>query len=175
MIWQAIRRVSEETKKPVIVSIGSMAASGGYYLASAGDYIFADRAAIIGVDQNREISSISGFRELSTRDDLGAALDALPIPDDAELSRQEWALEGAVDALLDPRVGPLEAILREVVRRLYLAAGWAMIEFSVDNDALRGGEYQYAMDRIVGQLLDAPSQACASRAAAATIAPALGR
>lgn len=48
VIWQALRKVSEESKKPVIVSIGSMAASGGYYLASAGDYIFADRAAIIG-------------------------------------------------------------------------------------------------------------------------------
>lgn len=48
VIWQAIRRVASETKKPVIVSIGGMAASGGYYLASAGDYIFADRSAIIG-------------------------------------------------------------------------------------------------------------------------------
>jgi protease IV len=48
VIWQAIRRVSQESKKPVIVSIGSMAASGGYYLAAAGDYIFADRVAIIG-------------------------------------------------------------------------------------------------------------------------------
>jgi protease-4 len=47
-IWQGIRRISQESKKPVIVSVGSMAASGGYYLASAGDYIFADRCAIIG-------------------------------------------------------------------------------------------------------------------------------
>jgi protease-4 len=48
VIWQAVRRVSRDTEKPVIVSIGSMAASGGYYVASAGDYIFADRCAIIG-------------------------------------------------------------------------------------------------------------------------------
>ena len=34
--------------KPLIVSVGSMAASGGYYLASAGDRIFADRSAIVG-------------------------------------------------------------------------------------------------------------------------------
>jgi protease-4 len=44
--WQAIRRVAKE--KPVVVSIGGMAASGGYYLASAGDYIFADSTAIVG-------------------------------------------------------------------------------------------------------------------------------
>jgi protease IV len=46
VVWQAARRVAE--KKPVIVSIGSMAASGGYYIASAGDYIFADPSAIVG-------------------------------------------------------------------------------------------------------------------------------
>jgi protease-4 len=46
VMWQAARRVAE--KKPVVISIGGMAASGGYYLASAGDYIFADPAAIIG-------------------------------------------------------------------------------------------------------------------------------
>lgn len=45
-MWQAVRRVARD--KPVIVSIGGMAASGGYYLASAGDYVFADPAAIVG-------------------------------------------------------------------------------------------------------------------------------
>ena len=46
VMWQAARAVA--LKKPVIVSIGSMAASGGYYLASAGDYIYADPSAIVG-------------------------------------------------------------------------------------------------------------------------------
>ena len=46
VMWQAARRVAKD--KPVIISIGGMAASGGYYLASAGDYIFADPAAIVG-------------------------------------------------------------------------------------------------------------------------------
>jgi len=45
-MWQAVKHVSKE--KPVIVSIGAMAASGGYYLASAGDTIFADPTAIVG-------------------------------------------------------------------------------------------------------------------------------
>lgn len=48
VIWQAIRRLSQEHRKPVIVSIGSVAASGGYYVASAGDYIFADRCSLVG-------------------------------------------------------------------------------------------------------------------------------
>lgn len=45
-MWQSVRRVARD--KPVIISIGSMAASGGYYLACAGDHIFADSSAIIG-------------------------------------------------------------------------------------------------------------------------------
>lgn len=45
-MWQAVRRVASQ--KPVTVSIGSMAASGGYYLASAGDYVVADPSSIVG-------------------------------------------------------------------------------------------------------------------------------
>jgi len=46
VMWQAARRAAKE--KPLVISIGSMAASGGYYLASAGDYIVADPSAIVG-------------------------------------------------------------------------------------------------------------------------------
>ncbi|MCC7351088.1 MAG: signal peptide peptidase SppA [Phycisphaerales bacterium] len=45
-MWQSVRRVAKS--KPVIVSIGGMAASGGYYLASAGQTIYADPTAIVG-------------------------------------------------------------------------------------------------------------------------------
>ncbi len=46
VIWQAARH--SEAKKPLFVSVGSMAASGGYYVASASDRIFADPGAIVG-------------------------------------------------------------------------------------------------------------------------------
>jgi protease-4 len=46
VMWQALRRVAKD--KPVVISVGGMAASGGYYLASAGDTIFADPTAIVG-------------------------------------------------------------------------------------------------------------------------------
>ena len=45
-MYQAVERVAET--KPVIISIGGMAASGGYYLAVAGDTIYADPAAVVG-------------------------------------------------------------------------------------------------------------------------------
>jgi protease-4 len=45
-MWQAVRRVAKV--KPVTISVGDMAASGGYYLACSGDHIFADPSAIVG-------------------------------------------------------------------------------------------------------------------------------
>jgi len=46
VIYQAVRRAA--AAKPLVVSIGSTGASGGYYVACAGNYIFADPAAIVG-------------------------------------------------------------------------------------------------------------------------------
>ena len=46
VIWRAVRDVAEE--KPVYVSVGSMAASGGYYIAVSGDKIFVNPSSIVG-------------------------------------------------------------------------------------------------------------------------------
>ncbi|MGL4688033.1 MAG: signal peptide peptidase SppA, partial [Fusobacteriaceae bacterium] len=46
IIYNAIK--SGKGKKPVYISIGSVAASGGYYIASAGDKIFANENSITG-------------------------------------------------------------------------------------------------------------------------------
>jgi protease-4 len=45
-IWREISLVNKI--KPVIVSMGSVAASGGYYLATGGSYIFAEPTTITG-------------------------------------------------------------------------------------------------------------------------------
>ena len=57
-MYQAVRRVAGQ--KPVIISIGGMAASGGYYLACSGDTIIADPAAIVG-----SIGVVGGKLDLS--------------------------------------------------------------------------------------------------------------
>jgi len=46
-IWRAIERV-QDNGKPVIVSMGSVAASGGYYVSTGADYIMASRSTITG-------------------------------------------------------------------------------------------------------------------------------
>ncbi len=45
-MWHAVRRVA--ARKPVIASIGDVAASGGYYIASAATEILAHEASVVG-------------------------------------------------------------------------------------------------------------------------------
>lgn len=46
VIWQGLKRVGE--KKPVWISVGSMAASGGYYCLVAGDKVYVNPSSIVG-------------------------------------------------------------------------------------------------------------------------------
>jgi len=46
LLWRSLMQL--RAKKPLIVSIGDMAASGGYYLASAANRIFAEPTSIVG-------------------------------------------------------------------------------------------------------------------------------
>ncbi len=47
-IYQSIMRFRNETEKPVVVSIMDIGASGAYWIAMAGDYIFAQPGSIVG-------------------------------------------------------------------------------------------------------------------------------
>jgi protease-4 len=85
-IWQAVRHVA--AKKPVIVSVGGMAASGGYYIACSGDTIFADPSAIVG-----SIGVVGGklvFKDLF--DKIGLATETFKVGRNAGLysSTEPW-------------------------------------------------------------------------------------
>lgn len=45
-MWRAVQQL--KAKKPVVVSMSSMAASGGYYLSCGADYIVADKTTLTG-------------------------------------------------------------------------------------------------------------------------------
>lgn len=47
-IYREVKRVREEKKKKVVVSIETVGASGAYYVASASDKIFANEGSIVG-------------------------------------------------------------------------------------------------------------------------------
>jgi protease-4 len=43
-----VRRIRDEKKKRIVASVGTVGASGGYYIASATNKIYADQASIVG-------------------------------------------------------------------------------------------------------------------------------
>ena len=47
-IYREVKRVRNEKKKKIVVSIESVGASGAYYVASASDKIYADQGSIVG-------------------------------------------------------------------------------------------------------------------------------
>jgi protease IV len=76
-MWHAVQRVAK--RKPVIVSLGDMAASGGYYVASAGSAIVASPGSIVG-----SIGVVGGkmvVSGLTTR--IGVHVTSLPRADHA--------------------------------------------------------------------------------------------
>src|SRR5258708_10138290 len=48
LIWRELVRARKEKKKPVIASMGDVAASGGYYVAAGADEILAEPSTITG-------------------------------------------------------------------------------------------------------------------------------
>lgn len=60
LLWQAIEKV--KAKKPVIVSMGNVAASGGYYITAGADQIFLDPLTITGsIGVFATLPNASGF------------------------------------------------------------------------------------------------------------------
>ena len=48
ILYKAVRRVRDESKKPVVVAMGSMATSGGYYTACGGSFLMAHPTTFTG-------------------------------------------------------------------------------------------------------------------------------
>ncbi|UZP68995.1 signal peptide peptidase SppA [Desulfovibrio mangrovi] len=70
-MYNAVRRLSAE--KPVVVSMGSVAASGGYYIAAAADHIVANPSTITGsIGVKMELANMQGLM-----DKIGISHDAL--------------------------------------------------------------------------------------------------
>ena len=72
-IWRAVRRARKT--KPVVVSMGAVAASGGYYVAAAGDEIWADPSTVTG-----SIGAFYGKLDVSElADKLGVGIETFKL------------------------------------------------------------------------------------------------
>lgn len=102
-MWQAVREAREHV--PVVASMGSVAASGGYYIAVAADTIVAEPSTITG-----SIGVISVLFDASEflNEKLGVTLDAVQTGPAADL--------GSIAEPLDPQE---EAILERMTEQVY--------------------------------------------------------
>jgi protease IV len=107
IIWQEIRRFGEE--KPIFASIGSSAASGGYYLASGADEVFVSPQSIVG-----SIGVVSGkltfgglYEKIGisvtrrTRGPLGGMFNSVEPFNDTQRDAVRQAMERIYEQFLD--------------------------------------------------------------------------
>ncbi|MCF7796276.1 MAG: signal peptide peptidase SppA [Candidatus Marinimicrobia bacterium] len=72
-IYRALKLAGEHTEKPIVVSMGSLAASGGYMAALGGDTIIANPTSVTG-----SIGVIMNFPDFSElMDDLGVRMNVV--------------------------------------------------------------------------------------------------
>ena len=141
-MWHAVE--TARRRVPVVVSMGSLAASGGYYLAAAADTIFADPNTITG--SIGVISILFDATEL-LNDKLGVTFDAVQTGPAADL--------GALGQPLDAQD---RAILERMTERVYatfvdrVAAGRDLPPDSVR--ALAGGRVYTGADALRLGLVD---------------------
>lgn len=98
-IWEELEKVKEE--KPVVVSMGSYAASGGYYISAGADFIFAEPQTVTG-----SIGVI--FMSLSAeklRQDVGITDDQVSTHKNANLTALTHPLSKAWTDKIQKRIG----------------------------------------------------------------------
>lgn len=105
-IWRELATLSDEKdKRPVVVSMGGMAASGGYYVSASADRIFAEPTTWTG-----SIGVIMQFPQLKgLMDKLGVEVVVIATDD-------QWKDAGS---MLKPMAEPQRARWREIVDQAY--------------------------------------------------------
>jgi protease-4 len=130
LIWRSVRQVRSE--KPVVVSMGDVVASGGYYVAAAADAIFAEPATVTG-----SIGVVGGKVNLAgLYQRLGVAKDAVErgaragllsevrsfTPDERSVVRDEMK---AIYELFLERVAEGRSMTRDQVNRVAQGRIWS--------------------------------------------------
>ena len=139
VIWREMERLRE--KKTLVVSMGGVAASGGYYMAAPADIIVADKTTITG--------SIGAFGlmfnvEKGLRDKLGITVDVARTNPSADMgspfrpfsARERAYIMGQIERVYDTFVGHVAAgrnMTREAVDKIGEGRVWSA------SDALKIG------------------------------------
>jgi protease-4 len=109
LLWHELMRIRRA--KPLVVSVGDMAASGGYYLASAGTVVFADEASIVGS------IGVVGGKVAAERalEKIGVHADTVP----AKTGDVRAGARAAYESVLTPWDEPTRQRLLETMTGIY--------------------------------------------------------
>jgi protease-4 len=99
MVWRAVRQ-AQERGKPVIVSMGDVAGSGGYYVAMGADAVVAEPATITGsigvvyvkLDMSRMLSNVGVRFEYAKSAEVSDALSVSRAMTERELAQLNAAI-----------------------------------------------------------------------------------
>lgn len=146
LLWRSLMDLRAD--KPLVVSIGGMAASGGYYLACAGNKIVAERTSIIG-----SIGVVAG--KLSFAESLrevGINVEAVPALRDGDPSRALLSspLTGWDDATREKLQASIQHMYDLFIARI--AEGRGVTEDVIATSA--EGRIMAGDDALEGQLVD---------------------
>jgi protease-4 len=136
LLWHQLMAL--RARKPLVVSVGDMAASGGYYMASTGAAIFADETSIVGsigvvggkIAANRALEKIGIHAQTfpakagDARAEARAAYESLLLPwDDATRERVLETMEGVYQLFLtrvsEGRGIPVERVAASAEGRIF--------------------------------------------------------
>jgi len=104
VIWNALKKFKEkDPERKIVVMMGTVAASGGYYIATAGDYIVANPTTLtgsIGVIMTslniKELAKKVGFKDVTIK---SGANKAMLSPFEDMTPEQEKMLQTLVDTM----------------------------------------------------------------------------
>jgi protease-4 len=132
LLWRAVRALRRE--KPVVASLAEIAASGGYYLASAADCVIAERGSITG-----SIGVVGGKLDLSGLfRRVGVGLDAV---ERGARAGMHSAARGFTDEERELVLGEMRAFYETFVARVAEGRGLAAaaVERAAQGRVFTGG------------------------------------
>ncbi len=133
LIFQRIRQLAAENKKRVYVFCEDLAASGGYFIAVAGDEIYADPASIVGsigvissgFGFERAIEKLGITRRVYTAGHSKNALDPFLPENTADIERLKTLQQDVHDVFIGVVKERRGALLKGMDADLFSGAFWS--------------------------------------------------
>jgi len=123
-LYREIRKIRKQSRKPIVASMGNVAASGGYYVACAADEIYANPGTVTGsigvIFQAYNIEGISKKLGIGVNIVKSGKFKDTGSPFRQMTPEERKILQGAIDDTYDQFLEAVLAARREALAKAYL-------------------------------------------------------